>query len=105
MSGISAPGSVCATEGAFFQVNPPVAGATYSWTFDGGTPASSTASSVTVSWPISMIGTTRNVVLTVTSSNGCNAVYNHAINITQNPTANAGPDKEVCEGRFHCDWW
>ena len=98
VSGISAPGSVCATEGAFFQVNPPVAGATYSWTFDGGTPASSTASSVTVSWPISMIGTTRNVVLTVTSSNGCNAVYNHAINITQNPTANAGPDKEVCEG-------
>jgi hypothetical protein len=97
-SGISGPNTICALDGAFFQVSPPVTGATYLWNFDGATPATSTASSLSVTWPTSMIGTTRNVSLTVTTADGCSETYTHPINISQNATANAGPDREICEG-------
>ena len=97
-SGIRAPSSVCALEGAVFEAFPPVTGASYSWTTDGGTPATSTADNFSVSWSTSYIGTTRNVRLTVTDANGCTSTYVHPINVTQNPVANAGPDKEICEG-------
>jgi hypothetical protein len=97
-SGISGPNTICALDGAFFQVSPPVTGATYLWNFDGATPATSTASSLSVTWPTSMIGTTRNVSLTVTTADGCTETFTHPINISQNATANAGPDREICEG-------
>jgi hypothetical protein len=97
-SGIRAPNTVCALEGATFEAFPPVVGATYNWNTDGGNPATSNLDNITVTWPTTYIGTTRTVSLTVTDVNGCSSVYTHPINVTQNPVASAGPDKEICEG-------
>ncbi|MCB0559738.1 MAG: hypothetical protein KDD09_12385, partial [Phaeodactylibacter sp.] len=96
VTAINGPDQRCAGEGAQFQVNPPLSGATYLWTFGGpATPSSSTQSSVVVTWadvPGQYTGT-----LEVTQ-NGCTNIYTQDIVITEEVKAIAGPDQEICQG-------
>lgn len=54
----------------------PQSGLTYSWTFSGGNPATSTAQNPSVTWSNSG---TYTVTLTVTSVSGCSTTYSSAI--------------------------
>jgi hypothetical protein len=97
-SGINAPSTVCALEDALFQALSPDATFTYTWNFGpNATPATATGTSATAQFSTSAAGTAQNVTLTV-SKNGCTATYNHSISVTPAVFANAGPDKEICQG-------
>ena len=63
-------------------------GTTYNWT-----PGNQTGSSLTVS-PV----TATNYTVTGTSIDGCTATDIVAVTINPNPTANAGPDTDICIG-------
>ncbi|WP_425412738.1 SdrD B-like domain-containing protein, partial [Lewinella cohaerens] len=95
VSGINAPASICAEEGVLFSAAPAVAGATYSWTFNGSaTPTSSTQSNVTVSY-----ATPGSYTATLVVSRGlCTETYVHNIEITQAVFASGGPDQTMCQG-------
>jgi SdrD B-like domain/PKD domain len=88
------PLTICANEGALFNAVGQGAGSVYTWTFNGGTPATGTGSSFTSSW--STPGE-YDITLTVTK-NGCTGSFTRSIIITQAVTANAGPDADVCSG-------
>ncbi|MGB3008490.1 MAG: hypothetical protein WBC06_18380, partial [Chitinophagaceae bacterium] len=68
VSGINGPDEVCADEFAIFTANPPIAGATYFWDFNGGitTDGDNDDVSETVSWPSIFKNTFRTVTLTIT---------------------------------------
>ncbi|MFZ1705526.1 MAG: SdrD B-like domain-containing protein [Saprospiraceae bacterium] len=94
-SGISGPQTTCAKESVLFTASPPAGvGSMYSWTFQGGTPANGTGSSVTSQW--NSVGT-YNIQMVVTK-NGCTAQYNSTIVITEEVFSIAGPDKNICQG-------
>ena len=97
-SGINGPVQRCATEGAQFQViiNGTPSNPTYAWTFSGpATPATSTASSVIVTW--ANVPGIYTATLVVTEQ-GCTKTFTRQINITAEVIANAGPDTDVCQG-------
>ncbi|MEZ4984509.1 MAG: SdrD B-like domain-containing protein [Saprospiraceae bacterium] len=95
VSGIDAPTTVCANEGALFIASPAVSGASYSWTFTGpATPSSATGASVTVLW--SEVGV-YNATLVVERGD-CIETYQHVINITEGVFGDAGDDVSVCQG-------
>ena len=93
-AGISSPDSGCANEDQLFVVNPAPSGATYAWTFDNGTPGTSTAASQLVSW--SSPGT-HNVELIVSDAS-CVDTFNTSILINSAVVASAAPNDTVCQG-------
>ncbi|MCH2081055.1 MAG: PKD domain-containing protein, partial [Saprospiraceae bacterium] len=95
-SGISAPTTSCAGEGVQFVANPPIAGATYNWSFSGpATPSSSNLESVIVTWDDVPGIYTATLIVT---NGACTETYTHDINITQEVFAVAGADVTVCQG-------
>ncbi|MEO7310482.1 MAG: PKD domain-containing protein, partial [Chitinophagaceae bacterium] len=69
--------------------------ATYLWTFEGGTPATSTATNPTgVQFSTTGI---HNITLEVTNECGTTTA-NATVNVTTPPVANAGPDSTICSG-------
>ena len=97
-SGITGASTTCALEDVLFQVvNPDVTG-TYSWNFGtNGTPQTATGTNATAQFSTAAVGTAQTVTLTV-SKNGCSATYTKSVNVTPEVFANAGPDKEICQG-------
>ncbi len=93
-SGINGPSTICAAEPALFTATAAGVGSVYSWTFDQGTPATATGSSVSSSW-----ATPGEYLITlVVTKNGCTSTYTRTIVITQSVFAGAGPDKDICSG-------
>jgi hypothetical protein len=90
----SGPLTICANEGALFNAVGQGSGSVYTWTFNGGTPATGTGSSFTSAW--STPGE-YDITLTVTK-NGCTGTFTRSIIITQAVVANAGPDADICSG-------
>jgi len=99
---VEGPSQRCAGEPAQFQVNPPLPGVTYNWTFTGNPTINSGAvntASLTLIWPD--VPGQYNVGLTVTSNtDGCTKTFSEFINITQEVKAIAGPDQIICQGGF-----
>jgi len=98
-SGITGPNEICAEEYAVFNASPAVAGATYAWTYDGGTSLDGDANDVTesVKWATAFYGTTRTVTLTVTKDN-CTSQYTKTIIIKQPAYLNTQDVYPVCQG-------
>lgn len=69
-------------------------GATYAWTFQNGTPATSVSTNPTVAFGQAGWNT---VVLTVTE-NGCVSTRTDSIYVFPDPVFDAGPDVSFCEG-------
>jgi hypothetical protein len=73
---------------------PAVAGYTYSWLPNG---INSTLSSTTIAQPTANPSVTTTYTVIVTGTNGCTASDVVTVNVDiAPPTANAGPDKDVC---------
>lgn len=68
--------------------------ATYSWTFSGGNPSSSTDSMPVVTYP----APGPKVVTLVVSQNGCTASRTDTVYVVPEPTVQAGPAQSFCEG-------
>ncbi|OWY24595.1 T9SS C-terminal target domain-containing protein [Sphingobacteriales bacterium UPWRP_1] len=99
-SGITGPNSICALESALFQAQNPDASCTYTWNFGTtATPQTATGTSATTQFGTAAVGTTQTVTLTV-SKNGCTASYTKSVSVTPEVFANAGPDKEICQGGY-----
>ncbi|MCG8327749.1 MAG: carboxypeptidase regulatory-like domain-containing protein, partial [Chitinophagales bacterium] len=95
-SGINAPTTRCAGEGILFAADPPVAGATYDWSFTGpATPTSAATESTIVTWD--NVPGIYTATLTITKGE-CTETYTHDINITQEVFAAAGDDVSICQG-------
>lgn len=95
VSGIDGPQTTCAKEPVLFVATPPAgAGAVYTWSFQGGTPANATGTSVSVQWNSPGTYTIQLVV----TKDGCNAEYTRTIVITEEVFSLAGPDKDICQG-------
>ncbi len=69
--------------------------ASRSWSFQGGTPTSSTSVNPSVIWTVPG---TYSVTLTITSTNGNTNTQTMNVNIEAAPLANAGSDILTCEG-------
>ncbi|MBK8079307.1 MAG: PKD domain-containing protein [Saprospiraceae bacterium] len=95
VSGIDGPPTKCAKEAVLFIASPAAGpGATYTWTFQGGTPANATGPSATSQW-----NTPGEYLITlVVTKDGCTSTYTKSIIITQEVFSVAGPDKEICQG-------
>ncbi len=98
-SGITGPDEVCADEFAIFTANPPIAGATYFWDFNGGitTDGDNDDLSETVSWPSIFKNTFRTVTLTITKDN-CPFTYTKQVFVKQGPFLNTPGGYDVCQG-------
>ncbi|MFZ1749419.1 MAG: SdrD B-like domain-containing protein [Saprospiraceae bacterium] len=99
VSGITGPNEICVDEYAVFSASPSIAGATYAWTFDGGTSLDGDANDVTesIKWASIYQNTTRTVTLTVTKDN-CSSVYTKDILIKQGAFLNTTSNYPVCQG-------
>ncbi|MBC7884781.1 MAG: DNRLRE domain-containing protein, partial [Saprospiraceae bacterium] len=97
-SGISG-NDVCVNEYGVFVANPPIPGATYLWTFDGGTSLDGDYDDIseTVKWGIAYQNTFRNITLTITKD-GCIFTYNKQIFVKQGPFLLTASDYDVCQG-------
>ncbi len=95
-AGFTYNGNQCVTSNSFNFTNTGTSsGATYSWSFPGGSPSSSTAQNPTgITW--STPGT-YTVTQTVTQGS-CNATYNQNITVYPAPTANITPTNVTCFG-------
>jgi protocatechuate 3,4-dioxygenase beta subunit len=98
-SGLSGPTEVCMDEYGVFSASPAVSGATYSWTFDGGTSLDGDANDPTesVKWASSYANTTRTVTLVVTKDN-CSSTYTKAVLVKQGAYLNTQALYPVCQG-------
>ncbi|HRG39896.1 MAG TPA: SdrD B-like domain-containing protein, partial [Saprospiraceae bacterium] len=98
-SGLSGPTEVCMDEYGVFSASPAVSGATYSWTFDGGTSLDGDANDPTesVKWAPSYANTTRTVTLVVTKDN-CSSTYTKAVIVKQGAYLNTQASYPVCQG-------
>jgi hypothetical protein len=93
-SGINGPTTVCANESVLFTAIPAGPGTTYSWVFDGGTPATASGPSASASWATpGEYAITLNIM-----KNGCPNTYEAYIIITESVFAAAGPNAEICQG-------
>ncbi len=91
---ITGPSTICAGEDVQFVAGNAGSGATYAWTFENGSPASSNGASAIVQW--NSIGD-YDITLTVTKD-GCSTSTSTNIIITQEVIAIAGPDVSICSG-------
>jgi alpha-galactosidase/6-phospho-beta-glucosidase family protein len=97
-SGITSPSTTCALENVLVQAQNVDATCTYSWNFGvNATPQTATGTSATTQFSAAAVGTAQTITLTVTK-NGCSATFTKNINVTPEVFANAGPDKEICQG-------
>jgi hypothetical protein len=98
-SGLTGPTEVCMDEYGVFSASPAVSGATYSWTFDGGTSLDGDANDPTesVKWAPSYANTTRTVTLVVTKDN-CSSTYTKAVIVKQGAYLNTQALYPVCQG-------
>ncbi|MBK6499426.1 MAG: carboxypeptidase regulatory-like domain-containing protein [Saprospiraceae bacterium] len=98
-SGLTGPTEVCMDEYGVFSASPVVSGATYSWTFDGGTSLDGDANDPTesVKWAPSYANTTRTVTLVVTKDN-CSSTYTKAVLVKQGAYLNTQALYPVCQG-------
>jgi hypothetical protein len=98
-SGLTGPTEVCMDEYGVFSASPAVSGATYSWTFDGGTSFDGDANDPTesVKWAPSYANTTRTVTLVVTKDN-CSSTYTKAVIVKQGAYLNTQALYPVCQG-------
>jgi hypothetical protein len=99
VSGINGPDEVCADEFAIFTANPPIAGATYFWDFNGGitTDGDNDDVSETVSWPSIFKNTFRTVTLTITKDD-CPFTYTKQVFVKQGPFLVTPGAYDVCQG-------
>ena len=98
-SGLTGPTEVCMDEYGVFSASPVVSGATYTWTFDGGTSFDGDANDPTesVKWASSYANTTRTVTLVVTKDN-CTSTYTKAVLVKQGAYLNTQALYPVCQG-------
>jgi protocatechuate 3,4-dioxygenase beta subunit len=98
-SGLTGPNEICVDEYAVFNASPVVSGATYSWTFDGGTSLDGDANDPTesIKWASTFQNTTRTVTLTVSKDN-CSNTYTKAILVKTGVFLNTQDNYPVCQG-------
>jgi protocatechuate 3,4-dioxygenase beta subunit len=98
-SGLTGPNEICVDEYAVFNASPVVSGATYAWTFDGGTSLDGDANDPTesIKWASTYQNTSRTVTLTVTKDN-CSNTYTKAILVKAGVYLNTQANYPVCEG-------
>ncbi len=73
--------------------NTSTGGVSYSWNFGNGQTSTQTNPTTTYGQPGNY-----DVTLTVTSANGCIATITHTVIVYPPPSANAGPDQQICLG-------
>ncbi|MGY4539920.1 hypothetical protein ACVW0P_004361 [Mucilaginibacter sp. UYNi724] len=76
---ITGPTTVATATAAAFSTTP-VAGVTYAWTTDGGTPATGTGTAISVTWATAGL---KKVTLTATNTNGCSVSTTQTIAVTK----------------------
>ncbi|MFN8338850.1 MAG: SdrD B-like domain-containing protein [Saprospiraceae bacterium] len=98
-SGLTGPTEICTDEYAVFNASPAVAGATYTWSFDGGVSLDGDANDATesIKWNTSYQGTTRTITLVVTKDN-CSSTYTKTILVKQGAYINTQLNYQVCQG-------
>jgi PKD repeat protein len=84
---------ICAA-GSINFTNTSTNATTYSWTFPGGNPSTSTAQNPTSNWNLPG---TYTITLTATNANG-SSTATQTITVNALPTANAGADAVICAG-------
>lgn len=92
---ITSPAPICATQSATLSATAQPCGGTisnYSWSFQNGTPSTSTSTSPIVSYPVSGTNT---IGLTVTNECGTGTAAS-SISVLSAPSVNAGADKVLC---------
>lgn len=98
-SGLNGPNEICVDEYAVFNASPLVSGATYTWTFDGGTSLDGDANDPTesVKWSNTYQNMSRTVTLTVSKDN-CSNTYTKAILVKTGVLLNTQDNYPVCQG-------
>lgn len=98
-SGLSGPTEVCMDEYGVFSASPVVSGATYAWTFDGGTSLDGDANdpSESVKWASTYANTIRTVTLVVTKD-FCSSTYTKDVFVKQGAFLNTQANYSVCQG-------
>ncbi|HMU06018.1 MAG TPA: SdrD B-like domain-containing protein, partial [Saprospiraceae bacterium] len=98
ISGINGPTNICTNTPANFTAINAGNGATYLWTFDGGSTQDGDFNDISeiVTWTNAQAATNRNITLYVESSNGCFSNYTKQIAIGNSVAASAGNDRSVC---------
>ncbi|RWY47874.1 LamG-like jellyroll fold domain-containing protein [Mucilaginibacter gilvus] len=76
---ITSPATVATGASAAFSTTA-VAGETYSWTTDGGTPATGTGNTISVNWATAGV---KKVIVTATNANGCSVSVTQTIAVTK----------------------
>ncbi|MFZ5551976.1 MAG: PKD domain-containing protein, partial [Bacteroidota bacterium] len=90
------PTTICAGQSVTFTDNSTNTPTSWSWTFPGGTPATSTLQNPTVTYNTPG---TYNVTLTATNASGSNTLtQNNYITVNAVPAATAGSNSPVCTG-------
>ncbi|MBK7635345.1 MAG: carboxypeptidase regulatory-like domain-containing protein [Saprospiraceae bacterium] len=98
-SGLTGPNEICMDEYAVFNASPLVVGATYAWSFDGGTSLDGDANdpSESVKWSSAYQNMSRTVTLTVSKDN-CSNTYTKAILVKTGVILNTQDNYPVCQG-------
>jgi hypothetical protein len=98
-SGLNGPNEICMDEYAVFNASPLVAGATYAWSFDGGTSLDGDANdpSESIKWSSAYQNMSRTVTLTVSKDN-CSNTYTKAILVKTGVILNTQDNYPVCQG-------
>ena len=98
-SGLVGPAEICVDEYAVFTASPAISGATYAWTFGGGTSQDGDANDVSesIKWSNTYQNTVRTVTLTVTKDN-CQSVYTKDILVKTGVYLNTQDNYPVCQG-------
>lgn len=94
---INGPLSACTQATGVTYSTPPIAGATFAWTVNGGTITGGQGSaSITVDWGAAGAGS---VLVSATNAQGCSsAPVSISVNIAALPLASAGADRIICAG-------
>ncbi len=95
IAGFTYNGNQCLTGNSFnFANNGTASGATYAWTFPGGTPGTSTLQN-----PTGIVFTVgAHVVTQVVTVGGCTATYTQTITVYPQPTVSISPTNVTCNG-------
>ncbi len=94
---INGPASVCEGQTGVGYSTPPIAGATFTWTVNGGTITDGQGSAaITVDWGAGGAGS---VLVSATNAQGCTSEpVSIGVNIAALPVADAGADATICAG-------
>ena len=90
------PANQCLTGNSFTFTNTGLYGSTYSWTFQNGTPATSTTLNQTVTF--SPAGGPYTITHLVTGVGGCTSTTTSTVTIYPMPTVTVTPSSTVCAG-------